>query len=543
MTLSISNSNKYDISKIYDTIGDALLVFDWKFNIQCINSSFSNFFHSSPEKLVNKNIFDIEPGFKKLFFYEAMNAIISSKKNQTHILTDGKKYFNVRTFVEQNDFSIYIQEISKPITQEKIVSTNDQLTSLPNRTAFEEDISQMYNFKTSFALTLIDVNKFRLLNDSMGIDAGNICLMEIASRLKGNIKNKVYRVGPNQFAILIPDSKSIALDITQKVINLFKKPFDFNKEEYYISVSAGFNYIDEYIIDISDVISNTEFVLAKAKKFKNSYLEYSKDTQRNNISMILARDLKNSLNTPQLVNYYQPQVDTKTGKICGAEALIRWNHYSRGVVMPSDFLYIAQEHDLMQEVDRHVFISTLRDIIDFKSKYGFQIPISLNFSTSTICNLDTITFVDRGFQKSKIDPSLITIEITENAIMDDISKSQKVLQELHKIGVNIAIDDFGTGYSSMCYLVRYPTDYIKIDKEFITDINNNVLLQKMTSNIIKLGKSLGMKVVAEGVETKEEFAILKEYECDIIQGYLFSKAVNKETFIQFSQKVGVINKP
>lgn len=544
MSQTFSNSTRHDLCDILHSLGDAVCIFDWKMAILAANSAFAALFNTNNETILNKNLMDISPNFTTSIFYGPMAALVKNKERGVFTLysNGAKKHYLVRTYLVQNDFAIHIQELAKAPERKEYLITNDHLTSLPNRAAFEDDISTLYSYRRHFALTIVDVNKFRLLNDSMGLDAGNICLMEIASRLRNHFRHKIYRIGPNQFAALIAGEKEQAFEQTQKMMSLFKKPFNIKKEEYYITVSCGFNYIQDFNISVSDVISDTEFVLEKARKIKNSCVEYTKEIKRNTLSMVLAKDLKNALNTPQLSNHYQPQVDTKTGKICGAEALIRWNHPTRGIIMPNDFLTIAQEHDIMPEIDRHVFINTLKDILELQTQHGIELPISINFSSATICNLDTINFVDRGLKKTKINPALITIEITETSIMDDLAKSQQVLQDLSNMGLKIAVDDFGTGYSSMGYLVRYPTDYLKIDREFIRDIHNSSPLKNMTSNIIKMGKSLGMKIIAEGVENKEEFAYLKDFDCDIIQGYLFSKPVPKDIFAQYIKKIGVVSK-
>lgn len=536
-----SKNSSYDLGDIVEAIGDGYCIYDWQMNIKAVNSQFAEILNTTREKVVGRNFFDIDPSFAKSPFFAPMNAILKNKQPASFSIycVQNKKNYLLRTRMVKHEYLVTMQQLDKE-TEKKDFNTNkDNLTSLPNRAAFEDEIARLYTYKVQFALSIIDVNKFRLLNDSMGIDAGNICLMEIASRLNNFFKHKVYRVGPNQFAALISTEKTVALEITQKMINLFKKPFNINQEDYYISVACGFNYIDSFDLNISEIIGNTEFALQKARKIKNSYVEYTEQLQRNTLSMVLARDLKNALNTSQLTNFYQPQVNSKTGKISGAEALIRWSHPTKGVIMPNEFLMVANEHDLMQEIDKHVFITTLKDIMELQNNHNIQIPISINFSSATICNVDIINFIDRGLKKTKINPNLLTIEITETSIMEDAKKSQHVIQELSKMGLKIAVDDFGTGYSSMGYLVRYPTDFLKIDREFVQDIDKNTALQNMTSNIIKMGKSLGMKIIAEGVENKNEFEYLKLFDCDIIQGYFFSKPVSKEIFIRYIKKIGI----
>ena len=529
------------LTAIVHEIGHAMCVGDKNYTILAANDIFAKWYGKTCDEILGKNVFDLNPDFKNSVFYEAALHTLETGQPTTRIgySTVFNKWLVVRTCKLQEDVIWYAHELKTSFDKVAYSGNYDSLTSLYNRFTFEDDMNQIYNLKQEFGLILIDINKFRELNESLGFAFGDMCLMETAARLKQHIQhNKIYRLGSDQFAIIFQTDKEYCISAINEIFTLFKKPYVINHEQFMLSASIGFVYLTRFDGNPTDVISNAEFVLNQAKKINNYYVEYNENQVRTTTKMLIAKELKQSLTNSQLALYYQPQIDTTNGKVCGAEALLRWLHPTKGIISPLDFLNIAEEYDMMQEIDRFVIKQAIKDIQEFIDA-DIALPISINFSSKTICNLETVDFIDQCLAESKIDPKLLLIEITENSLMEDLAKSKIVLGELSKRDIKIAIDDFGTGYSSMGYLVRYPTNYLKIDKEFITEINQSNTLQIMTGNLIKLGHSLCMTVVAEGVETLEEFNLLKGYDCDIIQGYFFSKPIPRSQFIPFVRKYGI----
>lgn len=539
-------TNDIELPEIINAMGDAIWVSNEQYNLVACNDVFSKWIDIDLEDLIGQNIFDIYPSFKNSVFYEASLKTLTTGKEDTKIGYSNRinKWLVIR-MCKINDYIVwYAHELNHSPDKLAHSSNYDSLTSLYNRFSFESHLSDLHNVGNNFGLVLIDINKFRQVNESLGFHFGDMCLMETAARFKEflnvNIDNNIhhiYRFGADQFAITINKDKEHCIHIIQGILNLFKEPYKINKEEFTLTASVGFLYLTNFDCDTTDIISNAEFVLKKAKKLNHSYVEYNEKLLRNTTKMFLAKQLKQALSNNELELYYQPQIDSLNHKVCGAEALIRWNHPTQGFLPPGQFLAVAEEYNMIQDIDRFVIKKVMSDILLFL-KEGISIPISINFSAKTICNLDTITFLDECINIYKIDPSLLLIEITENSLMEDLEKSQEVLKQLSNRHIQLAIDDFGTGYSSMGYLVRYPTNFLKIDREFITEINTSNTLQIMTGNLIKLGHSLCMTVVAEGVETEEELNMLKQYNCDIIQGYFFSKPISLPNFIRFVHTQG-----
>lgn len=538
-------ANDIDLPDIFNAIGEAIWISDHNYNIVAGNSVVSSWFQIEPNALIGKNIFNIYPNFKDSVFYESSLKTLTTKIPTTQIGFSNhfNKWLVIRTF-KIKEYVIWSAYELINVDNVAHTSNYDSLTSLYNRLSFESDLAKLHSLKQNIGVILIDLNKFRQVNEGLGFHFGDVCLMETAARLQGfinfnstNSHNTIYRYGPDQFAVIFNDSKEHCIHAIQGVLQLFNKPYNINKEEFYLTASIGFIYINNFNTKVTDIISNAEFVLQKAKKLNHSYVEYNENLLRNTQKMLLAKELKKALLNNELELYYQPQIDSINHKVCGAEALIRWNHPQRGFLPPIEFLAIAEEYQLLESIDRFVIRKVMEDILIFIER-GIQLPISVNFSAKTICNPDTIRYLDECLKEYAIDPKLLLVEITETSLMEDVEKSKLVLKELSNRNIQLAIDDFGTGYSSMGYLVRYPTDYLKIDREFITEINTSNTLQIMTGNLIKLGHSLCMTVVAEGVETLEELNLLKEFNCDIIQGYLFSKPLSKKAFLDFVKNQG-----
>lgn len=532
-----------ELPLLLDVVGEAICLCTNNMVFVASNQKLAEYYGKNAGELIGKSVFEFYPEFKSSVFYDAAKHTIITGENATRIgySNNIKKWIVVRTFAYDENHVVWIgHELKNGLDKVCYVTHYDNLTSLQNRFRFDEDLTKIHQYRKNYGIIIIDINKFRLLNESLGFNVGDMCLMEIAARLKVAISSnsQIYRIGSDQFSILLSQDREFCLKEIDKVLSVFKKPYLINSEEFNITASLGFIYVDKFDLLVTDVLSNVEFALNKAKKFKNNYIEYNEKLIRNTSKMLLANDIKKGLLEDQFVLYYQAQIDSITGKVCGAEALIRWNHPEKGLVPPNDFLNVAEEYDLMEELDKYVLIKSLKDIFYFK-EHGIELPISINFSSKTICNPKIIAFLDLCLSKTKIDPKLLVVEITESSIMEDLSKSKTVISSINARGIKTALDDFGTGYSSMGYLMRYPTNYLKVDREFVIDINTSEASKIMTNNIIKLGHSLGMIVIAEGVETVEELKELKKFGCDIFQGYLFAKPSLKNDFISFVKKIGI----
>lgn len=527
------------LSDILHNIGDALCILDKEMNLLGANKRFTELYEVnttifSDDKTIN--IFDVYPEFKSSVFFEAFQYTIETGESTTRVGYSNKlkKWISSRTTKYQNNKFISISHtLDTGFNQAGYVTNYDGLTSLRNRYGFEHDMNQLISAGIPFGLTVLDIKRFRFLNESFGLEFADMCLMEAAARIKGTTvsTNQVYRIGVDQFALIVPSDKETCMEEIKKVTSEFKKPFKIKGGEYILDVTVGFYYGKRVGETTGSMIKNVEAALEYAKRTKKSYCEFDINQIQSEGKMMLANDLKASIKSGNLKLYYQGQVDSVTGKVCGAEALIRWQHPERGLVSPANFLLIAEEHDLMKEIDRFVILTSFKDAAEFAKK-GIHLPISINLSNQMICDEKSISYIEMLLKHLKVNPNMITIEITEGSLMSDVEVSKTVISHLKNIGFKIALDDFGTGYSSISYMVKYPTDYLKIDRSFITNIHQNKNLQTLVTNITKMAHSLGISVVAEGVETREESQMVKQIDCDVIQGYLFAKPESKEEFLK-----------
>lgn len=532
----------FHLSDIICHSGDCVLVIDAALNILAMTDTFADIYDVSAESLLGKNAHDIYPDFKNSVFYTCIQYTCETKQAHTIIGYSNKAqgHFIVKTVPYGAHYIVHIQPLTRAVAQSGYLNTHDSLTSLPNRNAFDEAMEDLQKKSKHVGLIFLDINRFRSVNETLGFAQGDRLLMELAARLKRYCSHTVYRVGPNQFAIAVLASRADALQVCAEQLAQFETPFRIRDKNYYVTASAGFKYIDNFDISVSEHVSNVESALREAKKLKNGYVEYKGRKELNNVLSVVT-EFREALQQGQLEPFYQGQIDTISHQICGAEALVRWRHPERGLVSPLAFLPAVHEYGLNIELDRYMIARVFEDMRSWAQGTYAGLNVSINLSASSICNMETIDFVRKMIADTGIRPVDVTMEITENAVMENVDISRVVIQGLSDMGFKIAIDDFGTGYSSLGYLLKYPTDILKIDKEFIHGVAASSTLQQVAGSMIKLGKSLNMLVVAEGVETKEDAEFLERHECDILQGYYFTKPIAKSEFEVYMQRVGVSN--
>lgn len=423
----------------------------------------------------------------------------------------------------------------------------DALTGLPNKMLFlkhlKESVDNSTKNNTSGALIFLDIDDFKNVNDTLGHDYGDQLLKIISELLKLTLGDEriVSRIGGDEFSILIEkfDNKGELENICHNIRNLFMDPFEIGDKVIYSTVSIGVTMYPRDNTDLNELLKNADTAMYKSKDSgKNKYCFFDA-----NMGSELERKIKigNLLRQEAVIKelslVYQPQYSIKTGKIVSIEALIRWKNKELGYVSPSEFIPIAESNGTINSIGKWVFQEICKQNREWKDKGYCYDSIAVNISTIQIQDAKLVAYIMEAIEKNGVEPSTIEIEITETLLMNNISLNKRKLHEIRRLGVKIAIDDFGTGYSSLNYLTYLPLDTLKIDKAFIdniTNIDNDRILAK---NIIKLSHDLDIKVVAEGVENREQLDILNNINCDIIQGYYFSKPLLKEEielkFIEF----------
>ena len=419
--------------------------------------------------------------------------------------------------------------------EEKIIKLayNYHLTGLPNRRSFYDKLNQaildaVIN-KNSFVILFLDLDGFKTINDTMGHAQGDELLKKVAQRLT-NIVSKsdvIARVGGDEFLILLynPCSEQYIKKSCENIINTINEPFQFSNNEIYITTSIGVSIYPEDGSQVEDLVKNADIAMYKAKENGKGKYVLCNCLIKDNLDevMKLTNDLYRALENNELELYYQPQVNTISGRIVGLEALLRWNHRSLGLLSPIVFIPIAEKTGLIVKIGEWVLKEACKQIKDWQDSYIPNLSIAVNLSVNQIQSHKIVNQVSRILDETGLNPQNLELEITENILMKDLNYIVDTLKKLKTLNVRIAIDDFGTDYSSLSYLKQLPLDRIKIPKCFIDGIGKNIADESIISSIIVLGKKLSLDLIAEGVETVGQLQFLKTQMCDEIQGFYYYK--------------------
>jgi diguanylate cyclase (GGDEF)-like protein len=424
----------------------------------------------------------------------------------------------------------------------------DTLTGLPNRTLFlltmnEKTRNRDTETVSRFAVVTMDLDHFKDINDTMGHNIGDAILRAVGKRLRSSLPESamVARSGEDEFAITMPLSGDVtARDVAERIIGAIRaQPFKVFNEMFQIRASIGVATYPDDGLDPDQVLKNADIALNRAKEEgRDTIKQYSEDFDRavqQRFQML--RDLREAMEKKQLTLNYQPQLDLKTGKIIGAEALLRWwkpdsSKEGGHFIPPVEFIPIAEQSGLIVPIGEWVLRTACETAVEW-AEAGHPIRIAVNVSGAQFYQSDIVAYTARILNETGLEPKNLELEVTESVFMEDIQDTITILQNLHALGVELAIDDFGTGYSSLSYLRQFPIDRLKIDQSFIRNAQENSDDAAIARTIVALGHSLNLKVIAEGVETKEHEEFLIKQGCDEVQGFRYSKPMPKDQFDAF----------
>lgn len=415
----------------------------------------------------------------------------------------------------------------------------DHLTGLPNKNMFkikiEEELERAKSNKQNLALMHLDIDRFKQINELLGIDVGDKLLVQISKRINIVIGKSGFaaRKFGDEFFIIQKSVNEEGIDkLAIDVINIFDYPFFCNTEEVYLTASMGISVFPNAGETSTSLIKNAAAALQVAKQNGNNNYQYytSKVNLRSYKSFMLQNDLRRALKNKEFFLHFQPLVDLKTSRIIGTETLIRWNHPEWGIVSPTEFIPIAEETGLIVPIGDWVMEAACLQNKKWIESGMPPITLSINISPFQFNDPNLYNKIKSIIEKVNIDPSYLMVEITENSLIREEANVLATVNKLKKLGVRIAIDDFGTGYSSLAYLKKFKFDCLKIDKSFIHELSVDVISKEIASAIIKLGKKLSMNIVAEGIETIEQYKIVKDLCCDYVQGYYLYRPITSEDF-------------
>ena len=431
----------------------------------------------------------------------------------------------------------------KAIADLEYLANHDPLTDLPNRNLFNERLKQCidrgHRSGETVGLMFLDLDHFKDVNDTLGHDVGDDLLREVARRLKAavRVEDTVARLGGDEFA-LIQVGLNYPVDATvqaQRILNSLAEPIHVGTHKLFTGASIGITVFPSDTDSPEQLQKNADLAMYLAKEAaRNTFRFY--DTELNSVverRTFIEQELRDAIEADELEVYYQPKVSIATGKLVGAEALVRWLHAEHGMVPPDEFIPIAERNGLIVPIGELTLRKACRQFVTWHRAGFDHVMLAVNMSAAQFSIGNIPEMMSSVITETGISPARLEIELTETAIMNDMRNAIEVLHELHKLGVSLSIDDFGTGYSSLSYLRQLPVQRIKIDRSFISEVHSADAAAAIARAVVTLGQSLGLEVVAEGVENEEQLNYLREINCDEAQGYFYARPMPAAKFERY----------
>jgi diguanylate cyclase (GGDEF)-like protein/PAS domain S-box-containing protein len=422
----------------------------------------------------------------------------------------------------------------------------DELTSLPNRSLFNQILNHAMKTaqrnREKIAVLFVDLDRFKNINDALGHDAGDQALQEISKRMLHCIRasDTVARMGGDEFYILLEelvDGQHVAA-IAEKILIETSRPFYIDQQECQLSASIGIAIYPDDGADALTLLKNSDIAMYRAKSgSKNAYQFYSASKNIHTLERFaLESQLRRAVDNQEFVLHYQPKVELASGRITGVEALVRWQHPEHGLVLPAHFIPLAEEANLITPLGKQILQMACRDALTMNAQSSQPIRVAVNLSARQFDDSEFLNDIKKLLAETGLDTDFLQLEITESMVMHHPEQAVRTMKELQAMGIRLDIDDFGTGYSSLAYLKRFPVYSLKIDRSFIQDIPGGPNDTAITKAIIAMGHSMGMRVIAEGVETAEQADALRRFGCDEYQGFYFSEALPIENVLALIAK-------
>lgn len=473
-----------------------------------------------------------------------------------HQADDGKVTYlsltGMPAFTDSGEFRGY-RGIGRDITERKLseehiqyLATHDSLTELPNRFMFSKllnvAIESARRHHRKLAVLFIDLDRFKNINDTLGHEAGDQLLTEVAKRLKACLRasDLVGRLGGDEFVILLQEIEDAeqAVKVAQKILATTIEPVVVQQQECRVTASVGICFYPDDAQDEQTLMKNADIAMYRAKEEgKNTYQFYSPDIKARSLErLMLENNLRQALERNEFFLHYQAKRNLKTGEVAGVEALVRWQHPELGIISPAQFIPLAEETGLIVMIGRWVLRTACAQNVAWLKEGLPPVCMAVNLSARQFFDDSLIEDVAKVLAETGMPPELLEMEITEGMVMQDAERAIRILSAIKALGVRLAIDDFGVGYSSLAQIKRFPIDTLKVDSSFIRDIPANPEDRAITEAIIAMGKTLSLTVIAEGVETEAQESFLREHACDQSQGYYFSRPITPEEFAEFMRK-------
>lgn len=539
---------------IFKNTSEAMLVIDIESKIVAANPAFTKISGYLASEVIGQqpSMFS-SPKHSKAFYLaikKELKTVGSWRGELTGIKKSGEEYINwvsINTIYDDDGQPfrriVLFSDVTEKKKHEELIwfeANYDALTHLPNRRLFQERLKQEViranRIGTKVILLFLDLDGFKEVNDALGHQGGDQLLIEVARRLKEVVRvtDSISRLGGDEFTITLVDvdDYQVGTKVATAILDLLQTPILIDAHTTYITGSIGITVYPDDALDAASLIKNADQAMYAAKKQgRNQYFYYTQEMQViANKRSEQKRELRNALTNREFEIYFQPIIDYKSGKVTKAEALIRWIHPTLGVISPAEFIPLAEDTGLIHEIGSWVFCECIAQAVKWRETIDPEFQISVNLSPVQFKNT---AYFDRWFtllDQIGCDNNCICVEITEGVLLDASESTANQLLRFRQAAIEVAIDDFGTGYSSLAYIKRIDVDYLKIDRAFITNIAIDANDYSLVEAITMMSHKLGLKVVAEGVETKAQLDLLNIIGCDYIQGYLYSRPLPQQAF-------------
>ena len=548
-------------SKVFENTNEGIIITDNVLNIQVINSAFSDIYGYTSEEIISKNAFFLKSGQHSKKFYNQMWKSIKKdgywKGEMWGTRKNGEKFpqwLNISTIKDEEGniqniicFFSDISMIKQSEEELEFLAHHDPLTKLPNRllltSRLVQAIKRAKREESKIAVLFLDLDRFKEINDTFGHSYGDEILKTVTTRFKIAMREQdtIARIGGDEFIILIEEVKNLsAIDqVLVKLLDVFKDEILVFNHSFKLSASIGVSIYPNDGKKIEDLIKNADAAMYQAKDAgRNTYRFYTQEmTEKLFNKMLMKKEIDIALNEDQFVIHYQPQISIQSKKVLGVEALVRWNHPQKGLIYPDKFIKIAESTKQIEKLGERVLEIACKDAKKWIDTKIFTGKVAINVSAIQIKHNDFYEVITTVLEKTGLSGHFVELELTESYIMENPEEAIVLFNKLKNLGITISIDDFGTGYSSLSYLKKLPVDKLKIDRSFIMDIPKDKGDMAITSTIIAMAKSLGLGVIAEGIETKEQHEFIKKEGCYEGQGYLYSRPIPEKEFLQFMESI------
>ncbi|MDH5510349.1 MAG: EAL domain-containing protein [Nitrospinota bacterium] len=549
----------YLASKVFENSLDAIMVVNKERKISSVNQAFCDITGFTEVKAVGSDVDIIAASVRSQEQVKCVKSAFDAVKEDGNYKgeiwcmgSNGKEFpvwININSiqgeYGAEEQYVAIFHDITEAKEKEREIEYQayyDALTGLPNRLLLQDRlkmaVARAKRENEVLALMFLDLDNFKNVNDSLGHDVGDLLLKGVSVRLVEALReiDTVARIGGDEFVILLESLKdqSEALRVARKVIKSLNQSFKFRDKPLYATGSMGITLFPEDGMDTDTLLKNADMAMYKAKEMgKGGFQMFTADMNEKFASRLtMENNLREAMDKDQFVVYYQPKMDISSGDITGMEALVRWIRPDGTITSPGDFIPVAEETGMILRIGETVLRKSLQHLARMNKKMGARLKLSVNLSARQFAQENVVEMVTLTLKNTGVEPSLLELEITESSVMADVERAMLKMRQIKKLGVRLSIDDFGTGFSSLNYLRKFPIDVLKIDRSFVKGMKRENADTAIVDSIITIAKNLGLKVVAEGVETKNQLNMLRGLGCDEIQGYLVSRPIAEDKIME-----------